>query len=409
MLAIKLTLYRTSGDTAIVRALTEAAQRGKQVAVLVELKARFDEANNITWARTLEDYRRARGVRARPGSRRTRRRRSSCGAKPDGIRRYVHIGTGNYNSKTARLYTDVGAVHLQPVDRRRRERPVQLAHRLLAAAAVPQAARRAGEHARALPRADRPRSGARARGAAGAHHREDERARRPGDHRRAVRASQAGVEIDLIVRGICCLRPGVPGRERPHSRDQHRRPVPRALARLLLRERRRRRVLHRLGRLDAAQLRSPRRGGRAGRGRRRCTSGCAALLETCLDDNRQAWELDADGRYVQRKPRGEPSASTHVRLLARFVGPIRRSALADDRRRATSDVAAAASDAATDRAVGRRAHSSSAPHVVSRRAPSRRAPRSRPARRRPSPAAATSGCAPHSSRRSDWRPRSATA
>ena len=179
VLAIKLTLYRTSGDTAIVRALTEAASAASRSRCSSSCKARFDEANNITWARTLEDF----GVHVAYGSAGLKTHAKTAlvvRREPDGIRRYVHIGTGNYNSKTARLYTDVGLFTVQPVDRRRRERPVQLAHRLLAAAAVPQAARRAGEHARAVPRADRARGRARARGARGAHHREDERARRPG-------------------------------------------------------------------------------------------------------------------------------------------------------------------------------------------------------------------------------------
>src|SRR5205823_11485438 len=103
VLAIKMTLYRTSGDTAIVRALTEAAQRGKQVAVLIELQARFDEVNNIAWARTLEGF----GVHVAygmPGLKTHAKTTLVVRKEPDGIRRYVHIGTGNYNSKTARVY-----------------------------------------------------------------------------------------------------------------------------------------------------------------------------------------------------------------------------------------------------------------------------------------------------------------
>ncbi len=113
VLAIKLTLYRTSGDTAIVRALTDAAQGGKQVAVLVELQARGDEANNISWARTLENA----GVHVAyglPGLKTHTKVALVVRRETDAIRRYVHIGTGNYNSKTARLYTDFGLFTCSP-------------------------------------------------------------------------------------------------------------------------------------------------------------------------------------------------------------------------------------------------------------------------------------------------------
>src|SRR6478609_12055957 len=113
VLAIKMTLYRTSGDTAIVRALTEAANRGKQVAVLIELQARFDEANNITWARTLESF----GVHVAYGLAGLKTHTKTTlvvRREGDGIRRYAHIGSGNYNSKTARIYTDIGLFTCSP-------------------------------------------------------------------------------------------------------------------------------------------------------------------------------------------------------------------------------------------------------------------------------------------------------
>src|SRR6185369_12031802 len=113
VLAIKLTLYRTSGDTALVAALVGAAQRGKQVAVIVELKARFDEANNIVWARQLEDA----GVHVAFGSATLKTHAKTAlvvRREADGIKRYVHLGSGNYNSRTARLYTDIGLITCSP-------------------------------------------------------------------------------------------------------------------------------------------------------------------------------------------------------------------------------------------------------------------------------------------------------
>ena len=124
-----MTLYRAGGDSPIIRSLIRAAERGVQVAVLVELKARFDEATNVTWAKQLERA----GVHVVYGM---------VGLKThakcvlvvrddgDGLRRYCHIGTGNYNSKTARLYEDLGILTCDPDDRRRRRPAVQPPHRL---------------------------------------------------------------------------------------------------------------------------------------------------------------------------------------------------------------------------------------------------------------------------------------
>jgi len=210
VLAIKMTLYRTSGDTPIVRALTDAAERGKQVAVLVELQARFDEANNITWARTLEDY----GVHVAyglPGLKTHAKTTLVVRREPDGIRRYVHVGTGNYNSKTARLYTDLGLFTvsrsigaditdlfnaLTGFSRQRLYRkilvaPANMRDRLLEMIRRETALASAGKAGRIIAKMNSI---------------VDEQIIEA-----LYDASRAGVEIDLIVRGICCLRPGIPG------------------------------------------------------------------------------------------------------------------------------------------------------------------------------------------------------
>ncbi|PYP65961.1 MAG: polyphosphate kinase 1, partial [Gemmatimonadetes bacterium] len=210
VLAIKLTLYRTSGDTAIVDALIEAAQRGKQVAVLVELKARFDEANNISWARRLESF----GVHVAYGSATLKTHTKLAlvvRREADGIRRYVHLGSGNYNSRTARLYTDIGLFtcsrsiaadvtdlfnSLTGYSRQRLYRKLLVAPANMRARVLDLIDREA-EHARA---------GRPARIVAKMNALVD-----PEVIDALYRASRAGVDIDLIVRGICCLRPGVPG------------------------------------------------------------------------------------------------------------------------------------------------------------------------------------------------------
>jgi polyphosphate kinase len=210
VLAIKQTLYRTGGDPRIVGALMEAVRNGKQVTAVVELKARFDEANNIEWSRRLEEA----GVHVVYGlvgykihSKVTLVVRQD----DDGIRRYLHLGTGNYNPTTARIYTDLslltchpdlgedatnlfnlltGICQYQPM-RKLLVAPFELHRRTL------ELIRREAENARrGLP----------ARIIAKMNALVDK------DTIDALyAASQAGVKIDLIVRGICCLRPGVPG------------------------------------------------------------------------------------------------------------------------------------------------------------------------------------------------------
>ena len=207
VLAIKLTLYRTSGDSPIVRSLIRAAESGKQVAVVVELKARFDEEANIEWARRLEQA----GVHVAYGLVGLKVHAKTClvvREEADGVRRYCHIGTGNYNSKTARLYTDLGLLTADP------EIGVDLSQLFNSLTGYG----RDIEFRRLVPAPQALRSTV-------MELIENEAARGP-DGRIIIKmnsladskmiealyaASQAGVHIDLIVRAICCLRPGVPG------------------------------------------------------------------------------------------------------------------------------------------------------------------------------------------------------
>jgi len=313
VLAIKLTLYRTSGDTAIVEALTQAAQRGKQVAVLVELQARFDEINNINWARTLENY----GVHVAygvPGLKTHAKVALVVRRDVDGIRRYVHIGSGNYNSKTARLYTDIGLFTCNPeigadvselfnlltgFSRQQNYRkllvaPANLRNQLLELIDRETRNARAGLQARIIAKMNALVS--------------------PEMISALYEASQAGVEIDLIVRGMCGLRPGIPGvserirvvscigRFLEHSRlfsfwnngdEQFFMGSADWMPRNL--ERRVEVVVPVEDRALHPRLRS--------------------LLQIYLEDNRQAWDLQADGTYVQRLPDDEPERGAHRRLL----------------------------------------------------------------------------------------------
>jgi polyphosphate kinase len=210
VLCIKQSLYRTSGDSPFVNSLIRAAEAGKQVAVLVELRARFDEARNIVWARKLEDA----GVHVAYGVVGLKTHTKTAlvvRQEQGGIRCYGHIGTGNYNSKTARLYEDLGLLTCDPgitedltglfnyMTGRSRQRDYQ---RLLVA---PVAMKK-----RFLELIDREtefaRSGRGGRIVAKMNQLEDR-----GVMDALYRASQAGVQVDLVIRGFCCLRPGVPG------------------------------------------------------------------------------------------------------------------------------------------------------------------------------------------------------
>ncbi|MBD2204289.1 polyphosphate kinase 1 [Calothrix sp. FACHB-1219] len=308
VLAIKMTLYRTSGDSPIVNALIAAAENGKQVSVLVELKARFDEENNIYWARRLERV----GVHVVYG---LVGLKTHCKTimvvrrEKDRMRRYVHIGTGNYNQKTARLYTDLGLFtcneeigaditdlfnFLTGYSRQKSYRevlvaPVNMRDRFLALI---------------NREIDNAKNGFTGRIVAKMNSLVD-----PQIIATLYEASRAGVQIDLIIRGVCCLRPGlkdiseniriisIVGRFLEHSRifyfynngqeeiyigsaDWMRRNLDRRVE-----------VIVPIQDQDIAK-------------------DLQEILGIMLADNRQAWELQGNGSYIQRHP-GDRAPEAH--------------------------------------------------------------------------------------------------
>ncbi len=210
VLAIKQTLYRTSGDSPIIDALIEAAMAGKQVLALVEIKARFDEQANIAWARKLEKY----GVHVvygMVGLKTHSKLMLIVRDEPDGLRRYAHIGTGNYNPKTARMYEDMGLLtsnpiitddvarlfnHLSGMTRETNYRRLLVAPAGIRTGLIANIDHEIANHRAGLPARIRIKVNSVV----------DE----------AVidalyRASNVGVPVDMWVRGICAVRPGVPG------------------------------------------------------------------------------------------------------------------------------------------------------------------------------------------------------
>jgi polyphosphate kinase len=313
VLAIKQTVYRTSDDSPLVPALIRAAERGKQAVCLVELKARFDERANITWARAMEEA----GVHVVYGLP-SLKTHAKCilivRREGDGVRNYVHVGTGNYHPKTARLYTDFGLLtcddrigadvadmfnFLTGFARPRRYRqvlvaPAHLRDGILAEIERTIEAKKEGKHARIALKMN------------------------SLVDRRCIRAlyaaSQAGVPVDLNIRGICCLRPGVPGvsenirvvsivgRFLEHSRiyafeRDKTRQVYIGSADLMPRNLDKRVEL--VTPVEDPALRAD----------------LLDALERCLVDNTNAWDLHEDGTWTRRHPTGAERHSVQQELM----------------------------------------------------------------------------------------------
>ncbi|MEO8503511.1 MAG: polyphosphate kinase 1 [Acidobacteriota bacterium] len=316
VLAIKQTLYRTAKDSPIVKALIEAAERGKQVAVTVELKARFDEARNIEWARALEEAGAhvAYGV---VGLKTHTKVTQVVRQEGDGLRTYTHVASGNYNADTAGLYTDLGLFTCRP---ELGGDATQLFNLLTGFAGDPQFRRlliapinmRRRFHELIDREIEHQRAGRGGRIVAKMNALEDSKI-----VRNLYRASQEGVSIDLIVRGICRLRPGMP-----------------TLSENV-------RVISIVGRfLEHARIFSFGNGGEAevffgsadwmSRNLDYRVEAIAPvedaglrdeiriLLELQLADNLKAWQLRSDGTWFKLEPpAGEPGCSSQVELMAR--------------------------------------------------------------------------------------------
>ena len=315
VLAIKQTLYRTSGDSPIVHALIRAAENGKQVAVLVELKARFDEANNILWAKKLENA----GVHVVYGLKNLKTHtKTALVVRQEGDRlvRYVHIGTGNYNPKTARFYSDLGIFsccddlgadltdlfnYLTGYSRQREYRkllvaPVNMREKFLQLIQREIENQKQGYPSYIIAKMNSLVD--------------------PEIISALYEASQIGVNIDLIIRGICCIRPKVKGLS-----DRIR--VISVIGRFL--EHSRIFYFSNLGKeqvyigsadwmprnLDArVEVITPIED-------ISLVKELKQILEIVIADNRQAWDLRSDGTYVQRSPKdGEPEMSSQKHFMS---------------------------------------------------------------------------------------------
>ncbi|MBA3707806.1 MAG: polyphosphate kinase 1 [Planctomycetes bacterium] len=324
VLAIKMTLYRVSGNSPIIRALARAARAGKQVTVLIELKARFDEAANIKWARALEEAG-AHVIYGLVGYKVHAKLLMIIRRDEDGICRYCHIGTGNYNDKTARTYTDLSLLTANEAT----GRDVASLFNMLTGYSRPPE----WERLAVAPLTLRTQFVAWIRREA-AHATAGKGGRIIAKFNSLVdtaicdelyAASQAGVEIDLIVRGMCILRPGVPGlsptirvrsivgRLLEHSRIYHfangKDPVY-AIASADWMTRNLDRRVECLVRIEDEAL----------------CERIRTILEISLEDNVQARVLGPDGVYARLSPkRGEPPRPSQQRLLEEAAALNRRT------------------------------------------------------------------------------------
>jgi polyphosphate kinase len=319
--AIKMTAYRIGDDTPFVKSLIRAAEHGKQVACVMEIKARFDEERNLHWAAELERV----GAHVAFGvsGLKTHAKTALVVRKESGgLRSYVHIGTGNYHVKTARLYADLGLLTCDPQLTRD---VVNLFHYLTGHAHAPACAALLVAPSTMRPRlldliereiANR-KAGKPARIVAKMNQLED-----PEMIQALCEASQAGVPIDLIIRGFCCLRPGVPGRTETirvrsiigrfleHSRifhfaNGHKKPVDGEFL---------------IGSADWMHRNLSKRievvtPVPAPAAKKKLWE----VLDICLRDRRQAWTLNAEGSYRQERPQadgnGPETVGTHQTLM----------------------------------------------------------------------------------------------
>lgn len=310
VLAIKQTLYRTSGDSPIVRALIQAAEAGKQVVAMVEIKARFDEQANIRWARTLEQS----GVHVVYGYVGLKTHCKTClVVRREGstIRRYCHIGTGNYNGKTARLYEDVGLLTASPeigadltdlfnsltgYSRKVSYRNLLVAPHSIRTGIVERVEREIAAH--------RERGGGRIRMKMNAL--VDEQVIDA-----LYRASRAGVRVEVVVRGICALRPGTEGFSENIS-------VRSILGRFLEHSR----IMHFncinefwIGSADMMHRNLDRRVEALVQVKdSKLTAYLNDLFESALDPSTRCWELESDGQWIA-SPREGHSVRDHQESL----------------------------------------------------------------------------------------------